>query len=101
MKAVFKILLVLSPLIIIPACDQLNSLDKLKEFRPRFRFGDPVAVTDGFYSGCHGRVTDYRIWGSDIVYKVNMYCDSSDGKFGHSNDGEYKESDLVEDAVNH
>lgn len=70
--------------------------------KPRFKFGDTVAVLDdGFYGGCYGRVTSYHVWFNEVSYEVDLFCKSRDAKYGKGVTGSFRERDLVEDVSEH
>lgn len=64
-------------------------------FRPspdKFRMGDQVVVTSGFYLGCHGQIF-YRHYPKD-VYEGQFQCTIADGRTGRAEmaiPGEYLE----------
>jgi hypothetical protein len=66
-----------------------------------YRFGDKVAVVNGFYKGhCRGNITGYFSWGDHVNYNVYLKCESVDGSFVYLKDMQFSQEDLVPDSSN-
>jgi len=61
----------------------------------KFRFGEAVYITEGFYKGCHGRVTDARHYFDGNRYTVDASC--YNGSFSAKPQLNLKEEEIIHD----
>lgn len=85
---------------ILLSCSVIN-MGKPQALKPKFRFGDQVAILDNnFYNECYGRIVNYH-WDLGVIYEVDLFCRSFDSKYSNSRRALFSEKDLIGDMSEH
>lgn len=94
-----KRLLFIIALFLLMGCNEpIQTQLKEKFFPPKFSFGQKVYVSEGFYSGCSGRVIAAKEWSDKLIYTIDATCKSMDDQYTYKKEMQFLSQDLVPDA---